>query len=380
MKRIGILLLTGMILLTGCGKKDTQESENEAGAQAASMTSSAQASVTLPVTVSPAESITLPPVTISSESPEQKKFIQLQMVSMETGYALASYNQVYKTTDGGMSWESVYSIQGDNYLSGVGPVMCAVDENTLYIVAYYNKRTNVLSSTDSGKTWTSVVITSELSWVKNDVGSYDMDFIDAKNGYLMIESTPGAGQMLKTVYKTTDAGVNWTMITGDQGGQDNIPGMVSTGIGGFPGGISFSDPEQGWTVCSSYGPYGMYIYRTEDGGGTWSMTDLPELPKEYSEYDEFDLSMSASAPSFYGSDSKQGKTIVLFWLVGQMEISKTEYLYRLTDKGIWVVEGECNRIVSNECFLDDLNGYALDEDGYLCKTEDGGLNWKAVGQ
>jgi photosystem II stability/assembly factor-like uncharacterized protein len=63
-----------------------------------------------------------------------------------------------------------------------------------------------------------------------------------------------------------------------------------------------------------------------------------------------------------------------------MEISKTEYLYRLTDKGIWVVEGECNRIVSNECFLDDLNGYALDEDGYLCKTEDGGLNWKAVGQ
>jgi BNR/Asp-box repeat. len=355
MKRLILIALFLIIFLASCSKNNLPVTENK--------------------TEIPTASVTLSPESVTPTILETGKIIQLSMVSMEVGFALTEDNHVIKTMDGGLTWSEFYTIKAADIRTGIYPYIYSIDTNTLFIMARYDGTNNFLSTTDGGKTWSSTVIDSELSWVKDDTGGYEMNFIDADNGYIMIEATPGAGQMLKTLYKTTDAGKNWFMITGDEGGQDNIQGIIPVGIGGFPSGMVFSTPQKGWTICSCYADYGIRMYRTDDGGETWNMVSLPEIPQEYSKWDKSNLFLSATQPSFYGSDNKNGKMIIGFTTY-EPEAKETEYIYSLSDEDTWQLEGKSNTIISNDKFIDDNNGIGLDTSGSICITEDGGLTWK----
>ncbi len=379
MKKIMFVILVMLIILTGCSNRVTVESKSQAlqqvtsGAPSSGYVTPFSKSISPTISPIPLQEAVSPPIS------EEDNIIQLSMVSMESGFALTEGSHVLKTIDGGLTWSDIYMIEDSDMMTGIYPVIEAISDNTLYLVAQYNNHTNFMKTTDGGNTWSSTTIYSEMNWVNDDIGDYAMDFIDTDNGYILINCTPAAGQMYKALFKTTDAGRNWIMLCGDKGCDDNLTGITPSGINGYPDAISFINHETGWITSGSNGafPYGLFINKTDDGGKTWCIIDYPEFPKEYSDTDGEDIYVGASKSSFYGKDNQNGKLILYFHLYAQGE-DDTAYMYSYTEEDTWKLDGKCNIIISEFRFMDDKNGIGLDIDGKVCTTKDGGLTWSKV--
>ncbi|UCD23144.1 MAG: glycosyl hydrolase, partial [Gemmatimonadota bacterium] len=132
---------------------------------------------------------------------------------------------VYKTTDGGASWERVLFV--DTFTGVVEMVMDPGDPNTLFAATYQRQR---------------------RTWGLNGGG-------------------PGSG-----IYRTTDAGASWTELTNGLPAGDK--GRIGLAIAQTSGLILNATVEH----ASESG-----VYRTEDGGDTWrKVNSLNPRPMYYS--------------------------------------------------------------------------------------------------
>jgi photosystem II stability/assembly factor-like uncharacterized protein len=108
-----------------------------------------------------------------------------------TGFT-ASYQAVYKTTDGASTWKKTALPGGmQTPLRIVFPT-----KSTGYIIYSGNK---IIKTTDAGETW------ALLTNVPQATDSYNMliSFADAEHGYLVAD---------RLLYKTSDGGSNWTLV------------------------------------------------------------------------------------------------------------------------------------------------------------------------
>ncbi len=115
------------------------------------------------------------------------------------GYAAGSRDTIYKTTDGGITWNKL-----PLPTPGVTPQityrdMFALDANTVFLVGNGFPRRFVYRTTDGGATWQDISGNIVAQGAGNFTGVL---FHDANNGYVM---TPGL------MFKTTNGGVTWTM-------------------------------------------------------------------------------------------------------------------------------------------------------------------------
>ncbi|MBP6286333.1 MAG: gliding motility-associated C-terminal domain-containing protein [Ferruginibacter sp.] len=114
------------------------------------------------------------------------------------GYAAGSRDTIYKTTDGGITWNKLPLPS-----PGVTPQisyrdMYALDANTVFLVGNGFPRKVVIKTTDGGATWTNITGNIPALGVGN-LNAIVMH--DANNGYVM---TPGV------MVKTTNGGATWT--------------------------------------------------------------------------------------------------------------------------------------------------------------------------
>ena len=115
---------------------------------------------------------------------------------------------LWLTTDNGASWTC---LTDNNAVLGVSDIVIPSDfvtSNTIYIATgdkdgWDNKSVGVLKSTDGGTTWNN----TGLSFVLSDYEMVNRLLIDPGNNNKLIAAT-SAG-----VYKTTDAGINWSKIS-----------------------------------------------------------------------------------------------------------------------------------------------------------------------
>jgi gliding motility-associated-like protein len=115
------------------------------------------------------------------------------------GYAAGNRDTVYKTTDGGATWNKL-----PLPTPGVTPQltyrdMFALDANTVFLVGNGFPRRFVYRTTDGGATWQDI----SGNIIAQGAGNFNgVLFHDANNGYVM---TPGL------MFKTTNGGATWTL-------------------------------------------------------------------------------------------------------------------------------------------------------------------------
>jgi photosystem II stability/assembly factor-like uncharacterized protein len=125
-------------------------------------------------------------------------------------------NGVYKSTDGGKTWKHM-GLDNSMHIGRI--VISPSDPNTLYVAAGGNlwaasKDRGVYKSSDGGKTWSNVLFVNE------DTGASDITMDSDSPGTLIAAmyqrrrtvfgfsgSGPGSG-----LYKTTDGGANWKKL------------------------------------------------------------------------------------------------------------------------------------------------------------------------
>ena len=195
-------------------------------------------------------------------------------------YYGATGGGVWKTTDGGINWESV----SDNSVFGTGSVgaigICDSDPNTVYvgmgespIRGNVSHGDGVYKSNDAGKTWKRVGLedTRQIARIRVHPKNPDLVYVAAL-GHVW-----GPNEQ-RGVFRSKDGGKTWEKILnrGNKAGAIDLildPGNPNTMYAGF-----WEVYRKPWTLESG-GPGGG-IFKSTDGGDTWTeLTRNPGLPR-----------------------------------------------------------------------------------------------------
>ncbi|NOX86696.1 MAG: T9SS type A sorting domain-containing protein, partial [Chlorobi bacterium] len=294
----------------------------------------------------------------------EKEAISVTFRSPDTAWLLCVesgdfiyYHTIYYTTDGGLSWEKQYEIVDSNWSSDCNNSLKKL--NFAFDKCWAVGSPGIITSfTDSDAEW------EDHYQIPNGV-IRDIFFIDSQNGY--------ATGNLFTFLKTQDGGKTWEDggdLPGEYGYkvyyQNKDRGFVSvteqglylTNDGsqtwekvleseGFLVTIRFIDDMNGW-VLNSKGP----LYQTSDGGDTWQQQST--LPT--SDYN-------------YWMD-------LVFLDPGKGFAAGSQGIWETTDGGDnWQAAFSPGPDMNSIYFIDEQTGWAVGDEGLICKTTDGGDTW-----
>jgi photosystem II stability/assembly factor-like uncharacterized protein len=163
---------------------------------------------------------------------------------------------VYRTTDGGESWEKVLYLDEDT--GAIDLVMDPRDPGTLFAALYQRRRTafgfsasgagsGIWRTHDAGQSWTAL---SE-GLPEGDKGRIGLA-VHARDGRLVYASVEGAGEEARGLYRSTDRGATWERLS------DNNPRPMYFSLVRL-------DPTNPERVYMG----GVDLQVSDDGGRTW---------------------------------------------------------------------------------------------------------------
>lgn len=172
----------------------------------------------------------------------------VKAVSQSAAWAAGSGAQVLTTTNGGTTWKPV---GGGAIGSADIYEITAVDANTAFVSTTPDTVTFIYRTTNAGSTWTNVLSLNE--------GFIDgIKMFDASNGIAV--GDPVGGKW--TVLKTTNGGASWARIATE-------PSQAG-GEAGWNNALATFGTANIWFGTNSY-----HVYRSTDGGATWSSSAVP---------------------------------------------------------------------------------------------------------
>lgn len=222
-------------------------------------------SLSTPANLTP-ETFTLDtPPEINAPLIESPSLVQIHFLNERDGWGITE-TQIVRTNDGGITWHNVtppevvetgYSV--DWFVFDNDHVWIQQPDNANYPLAGFQYRT-----TDGG-----------LNWNKIDVPFSDahVSFIDPNNGWALADLGIGAGSNAVAVYQTTDGGATWIQQFINDPNHANASDSLP--LGGLKYGLVPLNMQTAWIFGVIYAPGTPYLFRTDDGGGTWSSVNLP---------------------------------------------------------------------------------------------------------
>lgn len=164
---------------------------------------------------------------------------------------------LYETVDGGATWANIEARVEGPLPTGICGIW-AVDEETIYAAGIYSRPARFLKTTDGGQTWTS-----------RDMSEYadsliDVYFWDAQRGLVV----GGIGRSMTTqrqavILLTEDGGETWSVR------------HTTSRLGEWGWKISFPTPTTGYVSVEDDAEQVSDVLKSTDGGLTWASIRVP---------------------------------------------------------------------------------------------------------
>ena len=197
--------------------------------------------------------------------------------------------QVARSVDSGRTWQVLLPGSGSHTgLSLAAGFFLGPDRgwvvHTYQRGAYASDRrqfVTVLGTSDGGAGWwTSAPLPGTGTGCCSSL-SYQVGFTDASHGWLYGMQWEVQGeevwQVAEQLWQTSDGGRTWTVVPGRLPLQGAIDNADETCPNEPPFAVVFANQQDGWLTASSCSAIGSgpQIWRTTDGGATWTATALP---------------------------------------------------------------------------------------------------------
>jgi photosystem II stability/assembly factor-like uncharacterized protein len=214
------------------------------------------------------------PPAIDAPQVESPALLEIHFFNELDGWGV-SESWIVRTNDGGITWYNVTPADVEEMGSAVETFILDNDHAWIQKPDFNNFPNNGLlyHTADGGLTW-------NISSTPFSGG--DLSFIDAKNGWMLADLGAGAGSNAVAVFQTTDGGTIWTQT------YTNDPNLAEAGdslpLGGIKADLVPLTMQTAWVGGVTYSPGTAYLFRTDDGGHTWSQVNL-ELPAGAENYE-----------------------------------------------------------------------------------------------
>ncbi|GAB1444039.1 hypothetical protein MASR2M39_28840 [Ignavibacteriales bacterium] len=373
-------------------------------------------------------------VEVLSPTPTANIFTDVLVIDKTTAFAAATLGTVLKTTDAGLTWQTLKTGEDIWYNS-----ISVVGNDHIWVTG---PNEFLVSSHDGGKTWKSEKI-GKIAYF------YKVQFFDAKNGIVAGAAILSENQTeaIYQMYMTSDGGKTWKLQnsslgffpmemyftsekegyaivkTDEKTGKDRFVKTVDGGktwkdVKEFAGAtlstMSFPDAKNGFVVTevakvtAGTPAAKLVVFNTVDGGKTWKQSDFPAevAANQYKEahvvyFKTPKTGWVIKANEVEGPMQNQvfrtddgGKTWTKIYTSDDTGVNKIAYFDENTGvlmPGSWFMEPKIFRTTdggktfaqlvkgkeyhfNSFYFLDAKTGYASGENS-LIKTTDGGENW-----
>lgn len=180
-----------------------------------------------------------------------------QLLAPGVGYLVQGV-RLYWTTDNGSHWDerALPKIKEEGVLSvyflnaSTGWVLLGEGDDPEPIL-------DLASTNDSGASWSVTHIDLPVDPREPVMPQGDINFTDAKHGWMNLSVESGSAFHLGELFRTVDGGKKW----------------IRVGAPGTEGDVRFIDQRSGWVLCGASGE----LWATHDGGVNWSPVSV-EVP------------------------------------------------------------------------------------------------------
>ena len=212
-----------------------------------------------------------------------------------TYYFGATGGGVWKSTDGAMTWSSVFDREGSGDIGSLA--VANSDHNTIYvgtgeacIRGNISQGDGVYKSLDGGKAWKNIGLRDSRAIGKVIINPTNPDIV-----FVAALGHPYGPNTERGIFRTTDGGKNWEKVLY----KDENTGGIDVAFDPHNPHILFAALWQArrtsWDL-SDGGP-GSGLYRSGDGGSTWKRLEEHGLPK--GPYGRIGVAVAANSDRVY---------------------------------------------------------------------------------
>ncbi|MBI5216479.1 MAG: T9SS type A sorting domain-containing protein [Ignavibacteriae bacterium] len=262
---------------------------------------------------------------------------------------------VYRSTNGGASWEPLVIDNMDDTPKRVSKILVAPWDNNIVFVACNE---GLYRTSDKGDTWKQVGYASISDVATNPSGTF------------MLMGTPG-----DRVSKSTNFGLNWSIVTDLPVSDVPIgeePTSQHVAVGRISVAISKSSPSTAYVqIGDKFRDSVMGVYKTTNAGGNW--TNITPPP-----------SALTNGKKNYLAQQRYNNVVAIHptnanivwlggvWLLRSSNGGSSWNQVGVTNTGQWIVHPD-----NHALFYKDANTFVVGNDGGFFTTSDEGVTWNS---
>jgi photosystem II stability/assembly factor-like uncharacterized protein len=317
-KKLTYPLLFSLLLLalTACATAGAATPTVQASPTAVPTSVPTQTTQPTPTALPPTEIPTAVPPTPTATAPEnviqhfpsgqQFTVTYIHMIDTKIGWGIGSLttspgDHVLTTSDGGNTWKDVTPPQlvaaNDNQLSATGFFQ---DANNAWVIYNFTAdhpvpaQAVVWHTSNGGASW----IPSEpldISGLNELFVPSNLQLVSGLDGWMLVHVGVGMNHDYVVLYRTNDGGQTWSRII-DPYTDGGIQGCTKTAM-------LFTDATHGWLTGDCHGVQaGVLLFKSTDAGSTWQTVTLPDPTGQAGLFTNQNVACGAYDPFFFGND------------------------------------------------------------------------------